>query len=51
MKVSRIYINFCNPWSKNASSHKHRLTYPRQLINYRAFLEGRRRDLLQDRRR
>ena len=25
--VSRIYINFCNPWSKNGSSHKHRLTY------------------------
>mgnify|MGYP000605066356 FL=1 len=30
--VQRIYINFCNPWSKNASSNKHRLTYPRQLI-------------------
>ena len=37
--VSRIYINFCNPWSKNGSSHKHRLTYPRQLINYREFLK------------
>ena len=37
--VSRVYINFCNPWSKNASSNKHRLTYPRQLIQYRAFLE------------
>ena len=37
--VHRIYINFCNPWSKNASSNKHRLTYPRQLIQYRAFLE------------
>ena len=37
--VRRIYINFCNPWSKNGSSHKHRLTYPRQLIQYRAFLE------------
>ena len=36
-EVSRIYINFCNPWSKNGSSHKHRLTYPRQLINYREF--------------
>ena len=35
--VSRIYINFCNPWSKNASSNKHRLTYPRQLIQYREF--------------
>ena len=37
--VSRVYINFCNPWSKNGSSHKHRLTYPRQLINYREFLK------------
>ena len=37
--VHRIYINFCNPWSKNGSSHKHRLTYPRQLINYREFLK------------
>ena len=37
--VRRIYINFCNPWSKNASSNKHRLTYPRQLINYREFLK------------
>ena len=37
--VRRVYINFCNPWSKNGSSHKHRLTYPRQLIQYRAFLE------------
>ena len=36
--VSRIYINFCNPWSKNASN-KHRLTYPRQLIQYRDFLK------------
>ena len=34
-----IYINFCNPWSKNASSNKHRLTYPRQLIQYREFLK------------
>ncbi len=37
--VKRIYINFCNPWSKNASSHKHRLTYPHQLIAYRDVLE------------
>src|SRR5699024_5828706 len=36
--VSRIYINFCNPWSKNAGSNKHRLTHPRQLIQYRDFL-------------
>ncbi len=37
--VSAIHINFCNPWSKNASSNKHRLTHPRQLIQYRAFLQ------------
>ena len=37
--VRRIYINFCNPWSKNAGSNKHRLTHPRQLIQYRTFLE------------
>ncbi len=37
--VARIYINFCNPWSKNGSSHKHRLTYPNQLIAYREVLE------------
>ena len=36
--VARIYINFCNPWSKNAGSNKHRLTHPRQLIQYRTFL-------------
>ena len=35
-RVSRIYINFCNPWSKNAGSNKHRLTHPRQLLQYRA---------------
>ena len=33
--VDRIYINFCNPWSKNAGSNKHRLTHPRQLLQYR----------------
>ncbi len=37
--VARIYINFCNPWSKNGSSHKHRLTYPNQLIAYREVLQ------------
>lgn len=36
--VQRIYINFCNPWSRKKSSAKHRLTYPRQLIQYRSFL-------------
>ena len=38
-EVQRIYINFCNPWSKNASSHKHRLTHPRQLLQYRALMD------------
>ena len=49
--VQRIYINFCNPWSKNASSNKHRLTYPRQLDPVPGLFGRRRRDLLQDRRR
>ncbi len=36
-KVERIYINFCNPWPK--SKHKkRRLTFPRQLIQYKEFL-------------
>ena len=38
-RVARIYINFCNPWSKNAGSNKHRLTYPRQLLQYRALMD------------
>ena len=38
-QVERIYINFCNPWSKNAGSHKHRLTHPRQLLQYRALMD------------
>ena len=37
-RIRSIYINFCNPWSKNAGSNKHRLTHPRQLIQYRDFL-------------
>ena len=36
--VQRIYINFCNPWSKNAGSNKHRLTHPRQLLQYRMLM-------------
>lgn len=36
--VQRIYINFCNPWSKNAGSNKHRLTHPRQLLQYRTLM-------------
>ena len=36
-EVARIYINFCNPWYK-AGHAKHRLTHPRQLVQYRRFL-------------
>ncbi len=35
--VRRLYINFCNPWYKSGHA-KHRLTHPRQLIQYRNFL-------------
>ena len=37
--VDRICINFCNPWPK-AKHHKRRLTYPRQLENYKQILAG-----------
>jgi tRNA (guanine-N7-)-methyltransferase len=38
-KISRIYINFCNPWPK--SKHKkRRLTHFRQLEKYKEFLDG-----------
>lgn len=36
--VSRIYINFCNPWPK-AKHNKRRLTYTRFLQKYKLFLE------------
>ena len=36
--IERIYINFCNPWDEKAKHHKRRLTHPRQLEQYRAFL-------------
>lgn len=36
--VSRIYINFCNPWNKKLNQKKHRLTHTRQLASYRHFL-------------
>ena len=36
-KVDRIYINFCNPWPKS-KHNKRRLTHPRQLENYKKFL-------------
>lgn len=37
-QVERLYINFCNPWYKTGHA-KHRLTHPRQLIQYRRFLQ------------
>ena len=37
-RIERIYISFCNPWTKSHSQHKHRLTHPRQLAQYRTFL-------------
>ncbi len=36
--ISRIYINFPNPWDERAKHHKRRLTHPRQLFQYREFL-------------
>ena len=36
--VERIYINFCNPWPKPRHNKK-RLTYTRQLENYKKFLK------------
>ena len=36
--MERIYINFCNPWNKKSGHKKHRLTHPRQLVQYRDFL-------------
>lgn len=36
--VSRIYINFCNPWPKK-KHQKRRLTYPKQLNHYKSILE------------
>lgn len=35
--VSRIYINFCNPWPKRRYNKK-RLTHTRQLLQYRQFV-------------
>lgn len=35
--VGRIYINFCNPWSRNTKK-KRRLTHPVQLNQYKTFL-------------
>lgn len=37
--ISRIYVNFCNPWPK-ARAHKKRLTHPNQLALYRQLLSS-----------
>ena len=37
--ISRIYIQFPNPWDEKAKQHKRRLTHPRQLLQYRGFLK------------
>ena len=38
-EISRIYINFCNPWPKDRHK-KRRLTHTRQLENYKTFLKN-----------
>ena len=35
--VGRLYSNFCNPWPR-LKHKKRRLTYPRKLLMYKAFL-------------
>ena len=37
-RIERIYINFCNPWTKRPTYAKRRLTHHRQLMQYRDFL-------------
>ena len=37
--IGRIYISFPNPWDERAKHHKRRLTHPRQLNQYRAFMK------------
>ena len=37
--VTRIYINFCNPWPRG-KHHKKRLTHTRQLEKYKEFLSS-----------
>lgn len=36
--VERVIISFCNPWTMRPKHHKRRLTHPRQLMQYRAFM-------------
>ncbi len=38
-RVERIYISFCNPWAQRDRHKKRRLTHPRQLMQYRTFLQ------------
>ena len=38
-RAERIYIHFCNPWTKRKKHEKRRLTHPRQLMQYRDFLQ------------
>ena len=38
-RAERIYIHFCNPWTERPKQAKRRLTHPRQLIQYRSFLQ------------
>ena len=35
----RIIISFCNPWTEKPKHEKRRLTHPRQLLQYRKFLQ------------
>ena len=37
-RVQRIYIHFCNPWTRRPKYAKRRLTHPRQLLQYRDFM-------------
>ena len=37
-RAERLYISFCNPWTKRPKYAKRRLTHPRQLLQYRTFL-------------
>ena len=48
-RVERIYINFCNPWTKRPKYAKRRLTHPADAIP--RVSGGRRRNLVQDGRR
>ncbi|MGN0453144.1 MAG: tRNA (guanosine(46)-N7)-methyltransferase TrmB [Ruminococcus sp.] len=36
-KISRLYINFCNPWPRG-KHHKRRLTHPTKLVQYKELL-------------